>query len=43
MFAENLDDEAASIGERFDTDDAKARVRAFAAASAKAAPPRTSS
>ncbi|MFK4836575.1 enoyl-CoA hydratase/isomerase family protein [Microbacterium sp. ZW T2_14] len=34
-FAENLDDEAASIGARFDTDDARARVAAFAAASAK--------
>ena len=36
-FAENLDDEAASIGARFDTDDARARVAAFAAASAKSA------
>jgi 2-(1,2-epoxy-1,2-dihydrophenyl)acetyl-CoA isomerase len=36
-FAENLDDEAASIGARFDTDEAKVRVAAFAAASAKAA------
>lgn len=35
-FDENLDDEAASIGARFDTADAKARVAAFAAASAKA-------
>ncbi|MFB7883378.1 enoyl-CoA hydratase/isomerase family protein [Microbacterium sp. NPDC056057] len=34
-FAENLDDEARSIGARFDTDEAKARVAAFAAASAK--------
>ena len=34
-FAENLDDEAASIGARFDTDEARARVAAFAAASAK--------
>ena len=29
-FADNLDDEAASIGARFDTDEAKARVAAFA-------------
>jgi 2-(1,2-epoxy-1,2-dihydrophenyl)acetyl-CoA isomerase len=36
-FAENLDDEAASIGARFDTEEAKVRVTAFAAASAKAA------
>jgi 2-(1,2-epoxy-1,2-dihydrophenyl)acetyl-CoA isomerase len=36
-FAENLDDEAASIGARFDTEEAKVRVAAFAAASAKAA------
>ncbi|WP_137846134.1 enoyl-CoA hydratase-related protein [Microbacterium sp. 2FI] len=36
-FAENLDDEAASIGARFGTDDARARVAAFAAASAKSA------
>ena len=35
-FAENLDDEAASIGARFDTAEAKARVAAFAAASTKA-------
>ncbi|MDQ7879304.1 enoyl-CoA hydratase/isomerase family protein [Microbacterium sp. QXD-8] len=34
-FAENLDDEAASIGARFDTQEARARVAAFAAASAK--------
>lgn len=34
-FAENLDDEAASIGARFDTDESRARVAAFAAASAK--------
>ncbi len=34
-FAENLDDEARSIGARFDTDEAKARVAAFAAASRK--------
>jgi 2-(1,2-epoxy-1,2-dihydrophenyl)acetyl-CoA isomerase len=37
-FAENLDDEAASIGARFDTDEARARVAAFAAASAKSRP-----
>jgi 2-(1,2-epoxy-1,2-dihydrophenyl)acetyl-CoA isomerase len=37
-FAENLDDEAASIGGRFDTDEARARVAAFAAASAKSRP-----
>ena len=37
-FAENLDDEAASIGARFDTDEAKVRVAAFAAASAKSRP-----
>jgi 2-(1,2-epoxy-1,2-dihydrophenyl)acetyl-CoA isomerase len=36
-FAENLDDEAASIGARFDTDEAKLRVAAFAAASRKTA------
>lgn len=36
-FDENLADEAASIGARFDTDDSRARVAAFAAASAKAA------
>lgn len=35
--AENLADEAASIGARFDTDDSRARVAAFASASAKAA------
>ncbi|GAA5196247.1 enoyl-CoA hydratase/isomerase family protein [Microbacterium jejuense] len=34
-FAENLDDEARSIGTRFDTDEARARVQAFAAASTK--------
>lgn len=34
-FAENLDDEAASIGARFDTDESRARVAAFAAASTK--------
>ena len=33
--AENLDDEAASIGARFETAESKARVAAFAAASAK--------
>lgn len=38
-FAENLDDEARSIGERFDTAEAKARVAAFAAASRKSAGP----
>ena len=37
-FAENLDDEAASIGARFDTQEARARVAAFAAASAKSRP-----
>jgi 2-(1,2-epoxy-1,2-dihydrophenyl)acetyl-CoA isomerase len=36
-FTENLDDEAASIGARFDTADAKGRIAAFAAASAKSA------
>jgi len=34
-FPENLDDEAATIGAAFDTPDARARVGAFAAASAK--------
>ncbi|SDO28892.1 2-(1,2-epoxy-1,2-dihydrophenyl)acetyl-CoA isomerase [Microbacterium sp. ru370.1] len=34
-FAENLDDEAATIGAAFDTPEARARVQAFAAASAK--------
>jgi 2-(1,2-epoxy-1,2-dihydrophenyl)acetyl-CoA isomerase len=34
-FAENLDDEARSIGARFETDESRARVAAFAAASAK--------
>ncbi|QEW04443.1 enoyl-CoA hydratase/isomerase family protein [Microbacterium lushaniae] len=34
-FAENLDDEARTIGAAFDTADAKARVAAFAAASSK--------
>ena len=37
-FAENLDDEAASIGARFDTDESKVRVAAFAAASAQIRP-----
>jgi 2-(1,2-epoxy-1,2-dihydrophenyl)acetyl-CoA isomerase len=36
-FAENLDDESASIGARFDTEEARVRVTAFAAASTKAA------
>ena len=36
-FAENLDDEAASIGARFETREAQARIAAFAAASAKRA------
>ncbi|GAA1858927.1 enoyl-CoA hydratase/isomerase family protein [Microbacterium koreense] len=35
--SENLDDEAATIGARFETDEAKARVAAFAAASRKQA------
>jgi len=34
-FEENLADEAASIGARFDTDESRTRVAAFAAASAK--------
>jgi 2-(1,2-epoxy-1,2-dihydrophenyl)acetyl-CoA isomerase len=34
-FTENLDDEAATIGARFSTDESRARVAAFAAASAK--------
>lgn len=34
-FAENLDDEAASIGRRFDTPESQVRVAAFAAASRK--------
>ena len=34
-FAENLDDEARSIGARFDTEDSRIRVAAFAAASRK--------
>jgi 2-(1,2-epoxy-1,2-dihydrophenyl)acetyl-CoA isomerase len=36
-FADNLDDEARTIGAAFDTPDARARVAAFAAASARAA------
>lgn len=36
-FEQNLADEAASIGARFGTDDSRARVAAFAAASAKTA------
>lgn len=36
-FAENLDDEAASTGARFETDEARARIAAFAEASAKRA------
>ena len=36
-FEANLADEAASIGARFDTDESRARVAAFAAASAKSA------
>ena len=39
-FAENLDDEAASIGARFDTDEAKVRVAGFAAASRKNSAPK---
>ena len=38
-FAENLDDEARTIGAAFDTPDARARVAAFAAASARSARP----
>jgi 2-(1,2-epoxy-1,2-dihydrophenyl)acetyl-CoA isomerase len=37
-FAENLDDEARSIGARFDTAESQVRVAAFAAASRKNAP-----
>jgi 2-(1,2-epoxy-1,2-dihydrophenyl)acetyl-CoA isomerase len=37
-FEANLHDEAATIGARFDTDEAKARVAAFAAASRKTSP-----
>jgi 2-(1,2-epoxy-1,2-dihydrophenyl)acetyl-CoA isomerase len=36
-FADNLDDEAASIGARFATDESKVRVAAFVAATAKSA------
>ncbi|MFF2631613.1 enoyl-CoA hydratase/isomerase family protein [Microbacterium sp. NPDC058021] len=36
-FADNLDDEAASIGARFDTAESRVRVTAFAAASRKSA------
>jgi 2-(1,2-epoxy-1,2-dihydrophenyl)acetyl-CoA isomerase len=36
-FADNLDDEARTIGAAFDTPDARARVAAFAAASARSA------
>lgn len=36
-FGENLDDEAATIGARFETDESRARVAAFAAASTKSA------
>lgn len=36
-FAENLDDEAATIGAAFDTEESRVRVAAFAAASRKAA------
>ncbi|GAA1701118.1 enoyl-CoA hydratase/isomerase family protein [Microbacterium sediminicola] len=34
-FAQNLDDEAVSIGERFATDEAQVRIQAFAAAAAR--------
>jgi 2-(1,2-epoxy-1,2-dihydrophenyl)acetyl-CoA isomerase len=37
-FEENLADEAATIGTRFDSDESKVRVAAFAAASRKSAP-----
>jgi 2-(1,2-epoxy-1,2-dihydrophenyl)acetyl-CoA isomerase len=37
-FADNLDDEARSIGARFETEESRARVAAFAAASAKSRP-----
>ncbi|MCW3493187.1 enoyl-CoA hydratase/isomerase family protein [Microbacterium sp. SSM24] len=40
-FTENLDDEARSIGARFETDESRARVAAFAAASAKSAASRS--
>ena len=39
-FAENLDDEAATIGASFDTAESKVRVAAFAAASRKQADPK---
>ncbi|MET0297447.1 MAG: enoyl-CoA hydratase/isomerase family protein [Microbacterium sp.] len=39
-FAENLDDEARSIGARFDTEESRLRVAAFAAASRKQSAPR---
>ncbi len=42
-FAENLDEEARSIGARFDTDDAKARIAGFAAASSRSRPGEASS
>lgn len=40
-FTDNLDDEAASIGARFDTPESQVRVAAFAAASRKSAPKET--
>ncbi|QIG39255.1 enoyl-CoA hydratase/isomerase family protein [Microbacterium sp. 4R-513] len=40
-FSENLDDEAATIGARFETEESRTRVAAFAAASAKSARPST--
>jgi 2-(1,2-epoxy-1,2-dihydrophenyl)acetyl-CoA isomerase len=39
-FADNLDDEARTIGAAFDTPDARARVAAFAAAAARSASPK---
>jgi 2-(1,2-epoxy-1,2-dihydrophenyl)acetyl-CoA isomerase len=42
-FTENLDDEARTIGAAFDTPDARARVAAFAAASARSARPKGTS
>jgi len=42
-FAENLDDEAETIGARFETPEAQARIAAFAAASRKAASMKESS
>ena len=42
-FAENLDDEAATIGASFDTDESKVRVAAFAAASRKQSAPKEDS